>query len=138
MKLLIAGSMKSTPQALSYTYRVVERAIECNYEIIVGDNPSGIDRVVIQACDKLEVAHYVYHLRKPRFSMFFSVPIKKFAGYDGVDASNRWKKRDRFMVDDADIGMFIWNGYSAGTKAGYDYMQSLNKECWIKTYPMEK
>lgn len=42
--------------------------------------------------------------------------------------------RDRYMADMATIGLFIWNGWSQGTKAGADYMAARGKEAHLKEF----
>ena len=42
--------------------------------------------------------------------------------------------RDRWMVDNSTLGMFIWNGESRGTKTGYDYMLNRHKEAHLVAF----
>lgn len=39
--------------------------------------------------------------------------------------------RDRWMVDQAQIGIFVWNGESPGTKQGYDYAMQRGKDAHL-------
>ena len=52
--LMIAGSRYSTYEALNYARRVVQRAHQLGYTIIVGDNPKGVDMAVVQECRRLK------------------------------------------------------------------------------------
>lgn len=45
--VLIAGSRKATAEMLDYARRVVRRAHQRGFTIMVGDNPKGVD---IAAC----------------------------------------------------------------------------------------
>ncbi len=52
--LMVAGSRYSTREALEYAHRVVQRAHQLSYTIIVGDNPKGVDMAVVQECRRLK------------------------------------------------------------------------------------
>ncbi len=45
--VLIAGSRDASPEMLTYTRRVVRRAHQLGWIIVVGDNPQGVDRAVV-------------------------------------------------------------------------------------------
>ena len=52
--LLIAGSRDATPEMLEYARRVVRRAHDKGYMIVVGDNPKGVDYAVVRECCRLQ------------------------------------------------------------------------------------
>ena len=52
--LLITGSRCVSQRELAYARRVVERAKQAGYSIIVGD-AVGVDNVVMRECDKLSI-----------------------------------------------------------------------------------
>jgi hypothetical protein len=41
------------------------------------------------------------------------------------------------MVDNSQRGLFVWNGDSQGTKRGYDYMVSRQKEAHLMTFALK-
>ena len=53
-RVLIAGSRDATHQMLDYARRVVRRAHEKSYTVVVGDNPKGVDKAVVQECRRLQ------------------------------------------------------------------------------------
>ena len=55
----------------------------------------------------------------------------------GGDLLSGYTARDRWMVDNSARGMFIWNSDSKGTKAGYDYMVSRQKEAHLVTFALK-
>lgn len=133
MKILIAGSMESTLEMMLYAWRCVERAQEKGYLIIVGDTTNGIDKTVVTQCLKNEVAFSCYGIAKaPRnkavpWQSYYQVPI--VTGRTGFAA---FHQRDQVMIKTADLGVFIWNGKSRGTKVGYEYMKKLGKDAYLK------
>lgn len=137
-KLLIAGSMQATDEMLDYARRCVQRAKVLNMTIIVGDNPNGVDREVINECSKLNVPHMVYHptckdIRYKAYnSITIAVPVKILDW--NMNSRAIFHQRDKAMVIDCDQAMFIWNGKSRGTKAGYDYACEIKRTGWLKDF----
>ena len=137
--LMIAGSRYSTYEALNYARRVVQRAHQLGYTIVVGDNPKGVDMTVVQECRRLKANVLVVGISNfPRsggcsHGNYIKVErdIYRAAGGYLLDG---YHTRDRWMVDNAALGMFIWNGDSQGTKTGYDYMLSRHKEAHLVTF----
>jgi hypothetical protein len=139
MKILIAGSMKmSDEMALEVFHTILRIKIDEN-TIIVGDNRSGIDRVVIDMACAMSVPTVTYgidpeprHIFKDSGCPFVRQEYKQVktesTGYKA------YGERDRFMCDIADKGYFIWNGASKGTKAGYEYMKSLGKPAFLMEF----
>jgi hypothetical protein len=126
MKLMITGSRKMTKGMDEYVDRVVERAIQLGWHIVVGDAP-GIDRAVIQASDRHQYAHIEVHgaYLKLRNKSAFGINIEHDTNYD---------QRDRMMIDLADKVLAIWNGVSEGTKRNYDAAKARGKEAWLKSF----
>jgi hypothetical protein len=60
--------------------------------------------------------------------------------YRGMSGTllGKYTVRDRWMVDQARIAMFIWNGESLGTKQGYDYAVQCSKEAHLKTFNLQQ
>lgn len=137
--LLIAGSRDATPEMLEYACRVVHRAHDKGYVIVVGDNPKGVDYAVVQECRRLQAKVIVCGIANfPRnggckHGEYIKVARDIYrAGKGRLFAA--YHARDRYMADMSDIGIYLWNGWSKGTKAGADYMQSRNKEVHIKEF----
>jgi hypothetical protein len=141
--LMIAGSHYSTRGALDYARRVVQRAHQLGYMIVVGDNPKGVDMAVVQECRRLKAKVLVVGIANfPRnggcshgsYAKVERDTYRVAGGYllDG------YHTRDRWMVDNATLGMFIWNGNSQGTKVGYNYMVSRHKEAHLITFKFKE
>ena len=134
--LMIAGSREATPQMLDYARRAVRRAHECGYTVIVGDNPKGVDMAVVHECRRLQVRVIVAGVGNfPRnggckHGSYIKVHRDTYRAVGG-HLLNRYTVRDRWLVDNAQIGLFVWNGDSPGTRAGYDYMVSRGKDAHL-------
>lgn len=137
--LLIAGSRYATREAIHYARRVVRRAHELGYTILVGDNPKGVDMAVVQECRRLKAHIVVVGLTNgPRnggctHGSYVKVDRDTYRSAGGR-LLDRYAVRDRYLADMAQCGVFIWNGQSAGTKAGYDYMVGRGKETHLVTF----
>lgn len=140
--LMIAGSRDATPQMLDYARRAVRRAHERSYTVIVGDNPKGVDMAVVRECRRLQVPVIVAGVGNfPRnggckHGQYLKVHHDTYRGANGY-LLNRYTVRDRWLVDNAQIGIFIWNGDSPGTRTGYDYMVSRGKDAHLINFGME-
>ncbi len=141
--LMIAGSRYSTYEALNYARRVVQRAHQLGYTIIVGDNPKGVDMAVVQECHRLKAKMLVVGITNfPRnggcsHGSYVKVERDSYRAAGGY-LLDHYHTRDRWMVDNATLGMFIWNGNSQGTKAGHDYMLSRHKEAHLITFKFKE
>ena len=124
--LMIAGSRAATAQMLDYARRAVCRAHERGYTVIVGDNPKGVDMAVVHECRRLKSPVIVAGVSNfPRnggckHGHYVKVHRDTYRAAKGY-MLNRYTVRDHWMVDQANIALFIWNGESPGTKSGYDY-----------------
>lgn len=124
--VLIAGSRYATGEMLAYARRAVRRAHEKRYVIIVGDNPKGVDRAVVQECRHLKARVIVAGIANfprnygCRHGCYVKVTRDLYRGMGGASLDG-YTVRDRWMVDQAQTCLFIWNGDSLGTKLGYDY-----------------
>lgn len=122
VRLLIAGSRAATPPMLEAAQRAVERAVQHHWLVMVGDNPQEVDATVVGACIALAANYVVFGISAtPRNP---DVPPDH---YHCVSTARDYTERDRFMVQHADRGLFVWNGTSPGTLAGYDMMKFLGK-----------
>lgn len=107
MKVVISGSrsIKSLPPE---AYKQINSIIDSGAEILVGD-AFGVDAEVQRF---LKTSGYtkvtVYHAySKPRNNL----------GFKTVAVEGNYSDRDKFMYDQADYGLAIWDGLSRGTLA---------------------
>ena len=137
--ILIAGSRYASREALDYARRVVRRLHQLGHTIVVGDNPKGVDMAVVQECRRLKAKVLVVGVTKsPRnggcvHGSYVRVERDTYRAAGGR-LFDRYHVRDRWMVDNSARGMFIWNGDSQGTRAGYEYMVSRRKEAHLVTF----
>src|SRR5512145_2703491 len=109
--LLIAGSRYATREALDYARRVVRRAHQLGYTIVVGDNPKGVDMAVVQECRRLKARALVVGVtNRPRnggcpHGSYVKVERDTYRAAGG-HLFDRYHERDRYMVDIAHRGMF--------------------------------
>lgn len=125
MLVLIAGSRLATPRMEQQVRAAVARLDLRGYALIVGD-AAGVDATAIAAAHRLGVPHFVVTRRgqRPRHTSPTAVV---------VHAGCSWTDRDRAMIRRADLGYFVWNGRSRGTREGYAYMRHLDKTAWLWT-----
>lgn len=134
--ILIAGSRYAKWELLNDARKVVQRAHKMGYTVLVGDNPKGVDMAVIRECQRLKakviVAGVSNFPRNGGCKHGSYVQVDKYL-YRGMNGSrlHPYTVRDRWMVDNATLGVFVWNGDSPGTKSGYDYMISRGKEAHL-------
>ena len=140
--VMIAGSRYISRQGLDYARRVVRRAHQLDYIIVVGDNPKGVDSAVVDECRRLKAKVIVIGLtNRPRNGGCAHGSYLKFERGTYRSASgqmfDRYQERDRYMVDIAERAVFIWNGDSRGTKTGYEYAVSRHKEAHLVTFELK-
>ncbi|MBZ0280738.1 MAG: ribonuclease HI [Anaerolineae bacterium] len=137
--LMIAGSRYATWQMIDYARKVVRRAHAKGYTIIVGDNPKGIDMAVVQECRRLKAKVLVAGVtNRPRnggcsHGSYIRIERDSYRAMGG-NLLDKYTVRDRWMADNATMGIFVWNGDSRGTKQGHDYMVSRGKEAHLITF----
>lgn len=137
--VMIAGSPNATREMLDYARRAVRRAHAKGYTLLVGDSPTGIDRAVVEECRRLKAPVIVVGIAQfPRnygckHGRYIKVPRDLYRGAGGVWLDGD-TARDRWMVDQAQIGLFIWDGSSPGTKAGYDYAVQRGKDAHLVNF----
>lgn len=132
-KLWIAGSRFTTPSMVNYAQRAVARAVENNYHIYVGDC-YGIDDDVVRECIRIgySALTVVGAYEKPRIPVpqgkYHRITLPETVLFRPKAAHTR---RDEWIAEQVDMGIFIWNGKSSGTKAGYEYLGTLGKTRWL-------
>lgn len=134
--VMIAGSRYATRQMLYYARRTVRRAHQLGWTILVGDNPKGVDMVVVQECRRLKARVIVAGIANfPRnygckHGSYVKVECDLYRG-SGGGLLGGYTARDRWMVDMCQRAVFIWNGDSPGTLAGYEYATQRGKEAHV-------
>ena len=109
---------------------------------MVGDNPKGVAMAVVGECRRLKTPVIVAGVGNfPRnggckHGHYVKVHRDTYRGSNGY-LLNRYTVRDRWLVDNAQVGVFIWNGDSPGTKAGHEYMVSRGKDAHLINFGME-
>jgi ribonuclease HI len=127
-RLMISGSRSANWNMLSYARRVVDRAIECNWQIVVGDNASGVDAEVVRECN---LRHYgdvivVGVAQKPRNG--------GVRGGQYIQRGSSHSECDQLMAKASDRMLGIWDGKSPGTEKAYQFAQSLNKTTHLMSF----
>jgi hypothetical protein len=137
--VMIAGSRYATREMLDYTRRAVQRAHAKGYTVIVGDNLKGVDMAVVQECRRLKARIVVAGIApSPRnYGCKHGTYIK--VGYETYFSSSHhmsspYTARDRWMVDQCQTALFIWNGDSPGTKISYDYAMLRGKDAHLVNF----
>ncbi len=142
INIMIAGSRYANREALEYARRVVRRVHQLGHTIVVGDNPKGVDMAVVQECRRLKAKVLVVGVtNRPRnggcsHGGYVKVERDTYRAAGG-HLYDRYHVRDRWMVDNSQRGVFVWNGDSQGTKAGYEYMVSRQKEAHLMTFALK-
>ena len=126
--LLITGSRDITEVGLAYVRRAVQRAHQLNYEVIVGD-ASGVDEAVMQECHRLGMTCTVVGA--------YNRLRRRTASCSVYTVSGSYIQRDKYMAEQCDLCLAVWNGKSRGTKATYDFAVELGKTAWLKTFRCE-
>jgi hypothetical protein len=130
--LLIAGSRDATRAMLDYARRAAQRAHERGYTVVGGDNPKGVDLAVVRECRRLKTPVIVAgagHFPRNggcQHGSYVKVHRDTYRAANG-HLLNRYTVRDRWMADTANLGVFIWNGDSPGTRAGYEYVRRVKR-----------
>jgi hypothetical protein len=114
-----------------------------NGQVLVGD-ASGIDAVVAAEATMMGVPIMVMgtgQIPRSENQKEFGQLTKGFIGpqpfYDSVgknsseSAREGYTRRDREMVDRADVVVGIWNGHSPGTKGTFDYAVTSGKRAFL-------
>ena len=134
--VLIAGSRDASAAMLDYARRVVRRAQQLSWIIVVGDNPQGVDSAVVRECRRLQTSVIVAGVANfPRnggckHGEYVKVERDLYRGAGGGLLSG-YAVRDRWMIDTCNRAIFVWNGDSPGTKAGYDYAIARGKQAHL-------
>lgn len=135
--VLFSGSRKSADKFITLIPYFMQRIKQVDSKVIVGD-ASGIDTMVINSCIEHKIPLTVCGISDlPRNGREYLgndlFTYKKIESDVFTSAADLFLNRDRFMADNALIGIFLWNGLSRGTKYTHDYMRELNKKVVLIT-----
>lgn len=127
-RLMVSGSRRTSKNMLEYARRVVARAIENKWQIVVGDNPDGVDAEIVKECRRRNYTQVIVVgiARKPRNG---GVRNSRY-----VQIGKSYTERDQLMAKSSDRMLGIWDGKSAGTKKGYQFAQSLGKTAHLMDF----
>jgi hypothetical protein len=134
--LLIAGRRDATREMLAYARRAVQRAHAKGYVVLVGGAPKGVEMAVVGECRRLKARVIVAGIANfPRnygckHGTFVKIERDLYRTMGG-DLLNAPSVRDCWLVDQAQVCLFIWDGVSPGTKAGYDYAVLRGREAHL-------
>lgn len=137
--ILIAGSRDASHAMLDYARHAVRRAHQLGWTIVVGDNPLGVDMTVVRECRHLQAKVIVAGVANfPRnggckHGEYVKVERDLYRCAGGGLLSG-YAVRDRWMVDNCQRAIFIWNGDSPGTLAGYQYALQRGKEAHLISF----
>jgi hypothetical protein len=140
--VLIAGSRDATREMLNYARRAVQRAHQLGRTVLVGDAPKGVDRAVVLECRRLQTKVIVAGIAPfPRnygckHGSYIQITRDLYRSAGG-DLLSGYTARDRWMVDNAQHCLFLWNGDSPGTRAGYDYAVQRSKTAHLIAFDRE-
>jgi hypothetical protein len=130
--VLIAGCRASTYAMRRYTRQAVWRAHLKNYVLLVGDEPKGIELAVVQECRRIRAKVIVagtgnfprnYGCKHGRY-MKITRDLYRGAGGNLPDGRTA---RDRWLVDSAQICLFVWDGSDPHVKAAHAYAVQRHK-----------
>lgn len=132
-KLLICGSRHNVSESMILqAKRATLAAYHKNWVIYTGD-AIGVDKVIAEVMKQFILTQ---NDSKLVIAGLANTPRHGISGikiaYDQLPARN-FTERDRYMVENTDKIMCIWNGKSesSGTYKNYLYACELNKQAWL-------
>jgi hypothetical protein len=143
---MIAGSRHASQKLLAAVHVAIEVAQQEHLDIIVGDNPLGVDAKAIGLALTAGLSVTIYgtnpnpRIAVPVYPLMENCHYKRVLYENFLDNDPLWewkalRQRDRALCMDAAHGYFYWNGSSQGTKAGYTYMGNvLRRPCFLIQY----
>jgi hypothetical protein len=125
-KVLISGSRDATLEMLRATVFLVEQLHEQGYHLVVGD-AHGVDESAVKTAQAIGMPFMCYGITpRPRIYSTRPIPYQRCYG--------SYLQRDMVMAHAATRGIFLWNGYSRGTKFTHDYMAGLGKVVELRKF----
>ena len=104
---------------------IVRQSIVTNTQIIVGDDPTGVPKAIVDAANRYDYKNVVVVGidDKPRNGGVVG-------GYYQVSGDN-YQQRNYNMLSRADSGVFVWDGQERMTEDTYELMRRANKPAEI-------
>lgn len=128
--VLICGSRYGSQKLYDLARGIVHKQCFVGNRIIVGD-ADGIDSVVVQAVERIACSYTCFGISEhPRNG---AICYERVAVEEFFPAKKKYQMRDEFMIEQADIVIALWNGYSTGTKHVADFALSLGKIVYLRT-----
>lgn len=129
MTTVVIGGSRKIGRLSNVALKKIDEFMSKGYKIIIGD-ANGVDKQV----------QFYLHSKGYRNVEVFCVNglcRNNIGNWNVRSISSKYKgfkafsERDRKMVEEADIGFFIWDGKSKGTKANIYNMLSKGKPIWV-------
>lgn len=130
--VLISGSREASAELLECVRINVLRVWWNKDELIVGD-AMGVDAKVVEVAQYLKTPYMAYGIQREarngarHYTNIRARLDKTYAAY----TSTMYRRRDEFMVRQADIVLCFWNERSLGTKYVYEYACNLGKDAYL-------
>ena len=107
--VMISGSRPI--KNISLGLQSIERIIDLNFSIILGDAP-GVDKLVQE---------YLRSQNYPNIKVYFALwsgngKPRNTTGFETVGVPGSYIERDKVMCSVCDYGLALWDGISRGTK----------------------
>ena len=130
-KVFISGSISI--KSLDEEQRtVIERVVESNHTILIGD-AYGVDKAVQQYLTEKDYRSViVYFSGEKARNNIGNWQTKQIPNPENLTGRSRYQLKDKAMANDCDCGIMFWDGKSKGTKFNMDYMKSLGKYFLVK------
>lgn len=126
--------MNSTPQMEAYAVRAIDKALQQGNFLFIGDNPNGIDWVILNHLVSKETPRLQYTICTAAQERPRSVARLNGQGFNSLKRFEDYVNRDRCMVEFADVLMAIWDKSSKGTKGTFDYACAIGREAYLITF----
>ncbi|MBE2196840.1 MAG: hypothetical protein IAE83_21895 [Anaerolinea sp.] len=124
--MCISGSRDMTPEMRYAPSRVLWRAHQDGYTVVVGDAP-GVDTEIINASKRLNIPIVIFGITAmPRMDTHGNAYVQVKRG--------NFNYRDQIMIDLADRWIGLWNGRSQGTAKAAQYARKQNKPAHLIAY----
>jgi hypothetical protein len=126
LKALVTGSRVATAKMIDFAINLVKRAEETGQVTFIVGDAEGIDAAVIKECDARKI------------------PVRVYGGYGrfrrkSIQGDNHFIDRDylecnRFMVQECNMCIAVWNGRSRGTYYTFQYAKKMGKEAHLRVF----
>lgn len=129
--VLICGSREITQGLRELAIVIVKKQWWVGNHVIVGD-ALGIDREVVKTAEVCQMHYRCYGVLPSARNgavVYECLPLLTTLFH----LREAYRRRDEFMVRQADLVICLWNGLSHGTKHVADYAIAEGKEVYLRT-----